>query len=450
MFGILKPAPYRPRIKDPAVVKRRFRYWQIRTMYSMYIGYVLFYFTRKNLLAALPGMKEGLGYTMTDLGWILTLSSLAYGVSKFTSGLLSDRSNPRYFMAIGLFVVGILNLFFGMSSHLLWLGIIWALNGWFQGWGWPPSSRLLMHWYGQKQRARWWSIWNTSHNLGGAIIPIVAVFFITLLGGWQYALYIPGVIAILGSLFLVNRLRDTPQSLGLPPIEEFCGEREAKGEEDFQERELTTREILVKHVLFNRYIWLLSLAYFFVYLVRQSINDWSLIYLVDGQGCNPAKASFCVGIFEIGGLFGSLAAGWLSDIGFKGARGQTNVLFSIGLILAIGFFWLGSSGPWMMSFLGMLMVGFFVFGPQMLIGIACAELSHKKAAATATGFAGFFAYLGASFAGAPLARVAEVWGWGAFFGTVGTCGMIVTLLLLPLWGVTDKKERVKEIEAEAA
>ena len=60
-------------------------------------------------------------------------------------------------------------------------------------------------------------------------------------------------------------------------------------------------------------------------------------------------------------------------------------------------------------------IGFFVFGPQMLIGMAAAECSHKEAAGAATGFVGLFAYLGASLAGWPLAKVLDTWHWSGFF-----------------------------------
>ncbi|STT00274.1 regulatory protein UhpC [Klebsiella pneumoniae] len=59
--------------------------------------------------------------------------------------------------------------------------------------------------------------------------------------------------------------------------------------------------------------------------------------------------------------------------------------------------------------------GFFVFGPQMLIGMAAAECSHKEAAGAATGFVGLFAYLGASLSGWPLAQVMDIWHWTGFF-----------------------------------
>ena len=86
---------------------------------------------------------------------------------------MADRSNPRYLMGFGLILTGLFNIFFGLSSSVLVFAIFWGLNGWFQGWGWPPCNRLLTHWYSQKERGRWWGAWNTSHSVGGALIPII-------------------------------------------------------------------------------------------------------------------------------------------------------------------------------------------------------------------------------------------------------------------------------------
>lgn len=86
------------------------------------------------------------------------------------------------------------------------------------------------------------------------------------------------------------------------------------------------------------------------------------------------------------------------------------------------------------------------FGPQMLVGMAAAELSHKKAAGTATGFTGWVAYLGAATAGYPISKVIETWGWYGFFVALGICGVISVFLLLPLWKIkhNPKYARLEE------
>ena len=230
----------------------------------------------------------------------------------------------------------------------------------------------------------------------------------------------------------MNRLRDTPQSLGLPTIEKFKDDYPAAKES--QERELSVKEILFKHVLNNKYIWILAASYFFVYIIRQAVNDFGALFLMKTKGYSIIMANASVFWFEIGGICGSLAAGWASDKIFRGRRGPINVLFSLGVIGAIAGLYLSPPGQILFDYILMFLVGFLIFGPQMLIGMAAAELSHKKAAGTATGFTGRVA-LGAATAGYPITKVVEGWGWYGFFVVLGFCGAISALLLLPLWNV---------------
>ncbi len=409
----------------------------------MYVGYAFFYFTRKSFTFAMPAMMTELGLSKTSLGILGSVLYFTYGISKFVSGVLSDKSNPRFIMAVGLILTGIFNIFFGFSSSIFFFALFWGLNGWFQGWGWPPCARLLTHWYSQRERGTWWGFWNTSHNIGGALIPVVVSLCILHFGSWRYAVWIPGGMCILVGLFLLNRLRDTPQSLGLPSIEKYSGEVSDEKEEGEQEKELSTKEILFKYVLGNKFIWILSIAYFFVYIVRTAVNDWGLIFLNDVKNISLIKAGICMASFEIGGCIGSLTAGWLSDKGFKGKRGPVNVLFSLGAILAVVGMWKGPSNVWGYHLSMIFMTGFFIFGPQMLIGMVAAEISHKKAAGTATGFAGWMAYFGAMITGPIVGTVSETLGWNAFFVFLAACGVISVLLLLPLWSIRRSQEVIK-------
>jgi MFS transporter, OPA family, sugar phosphate sensor protein UhpC len=430
--NIFQPAPHAEQIQDDTEIRTKYKYWRMRIFYSMYMGYVFYYFTRKSFTFVVPMIKNELGIDEVGIGWIGTVFAISYGVSKFTCGVLSDRSNPRYFMGIGLLMTGVLNFFFGMSSSLLFFMVFWGLNGWFQGTGWPPCARLLTHWYSQKERGTWWGLWNTSHNIGGAVIPLLATYCAMHFGGWRYGLFVPGFIGIIIGIILLNRLRDTPQSLGLPPVEKFRNDYHGGTEKGEEERELSTKEILFEYVLNNKYIWVLAISYFFVYIVRQAMNDWTMLFFTEHKGYTGMQAGGCVCWFEVGGFFGSFLAGWGSDYFFRGRRGPVNVFFSIGMALTVLALWFSPPQSVFLDSFIIFLIGFFVFGPQMLIGVAAAELSHKKAAATATGFAGLFAYAGAAVAGAPLGYIIRDYGWENFFISVVACGFIVVLLLLPI------------------
>ena len=433
----LKSAPYIEEIQNKDEVNKLYHYWRLRILYSMFVGYALYYFIRKSFTFAMPGLIQELGFDKSELGLLGSVFSITYGISKFASGIISDQSNPRYFMAIGLMLTGLLNIFFGFSSSLILFSVFWGLNGWFQGFGWPACARLLTHWYSQSERGSWWSTFNVSHNVGAFIIPWIVGACLHYFG-WRYAMYVPGLLCILGGVFLINRLRDTPQSLGLPPVEKF---RNDYGSQELEQNNLSlsTKEILVEFIFKNKYLWMLGLAYFFVYIVRTGVNDWTALFLREEKGYSIIGANGCASMFEVGGFFGSLAAGWGSDRLFNAKRGPINVIFAAASIMAIFAFWyVPESYPWIDS-AAVFLIGFAVFGPQMMIGIAAAELSHKKAASTSTGFVGTFAYLGAAVAGYPLGRVTQDWGWDGFFYFMAICCTVSVVLLLPMWDVTENK-----------
>lgn len=444
LTSFFEPPPFQKPIEDQAEVDKQYRYWRLRIFYSMYFGYAFYYFTRKSFTFAMPSMMADLGFTKAQLGFLGSTLAIAYGSSKFLSGILGDRSNPRAFMALGLILTGLCNFAFGFSSSIIAFACFWGLNGWFQGFGWPPCARLLTHWYSKSERGRWWSGWATAHNIGGGTIPILGAYLAQTYG-WRTAMFVPGAICIVVGLWLLNRLRDTPQSLGLPSIEKYKDEHDP-GEAVFnceEEKELSTKQVLFDHVLCNKWIWLLAIAYFFVYFVRTGVNDWTVLFLVETKGYSQVLAGTTVFWFEVGGFAGMLFAGWVSDQVFNGRRGQTLVLYSAGIIGATWLFWASPSGVWAVDSLLMFLIGFAVFGPQMLVGLTAAEFAHKKAAATATGFTGCFAYMGAAAAGYPLGKITHEFGWEGYFMTLVGSAFLTTLLFSPLWSTAPQPKPVK-------
>ena len=435
-------------MQDAEEVKTKYNYWRIRTLYSIFIGYALYYVTRKTFSALMPLMVSDLGFTKEKLGILVSVFSVTYGISKFCNGILSDRSNPRYFMAFGLMMTGVFNICFGLSSSVLFFALFWGLNGWFQGCGWPPVARFLTHWYSQSERGSWWSTFNVSHNVGAFLAPsiIMALLYFNP-SGWRAGMCIPGILCILGGLFLMNRLRDTPQSLGLPAIEKFRNDYTGVNQKE-REKELNWKQILFDYVIKNRFIWALAAAYFFVYVVRSGITEWTVLFMTETKGYSTIGSNGFALLFEAGGLCGNLAAGWASDYIFNARRSPVTILCSVGLMLTLGAYWCVPPNNPLLDGMALFGLGFFTFGPQMLIGMFAAEVSHKKAAGTATGFIGTFAYLGAACAGFPLALIMQNAGWDGYFMALMGCCMVPALVLLPLWNVKENKATKAQPEAE--
>jgi OPA family glycerol-3-phosphate transporter-like MFS transporter/OPA family sugar phosphate sensor protein UhpC-like MFS transporter len=82
-------------------------------------------------------------------------------------------------MAVGLACSALMNICFGFSSATVMLGLIWMLNGWVQGMGFPPVSHLMTHWFPPKELATKQSIWNTSHSIGAGLVVVLCGYLVT-------------------------------------------------------------------------------------------------------------------------------------------------------------------------------------------------------------------------------------------------------------------------------
>lgn len=80
---------------------------------------------------------------VNSAGLITSSQSLAYAISKFISGVLSDQISARLLFSIGLFSVGGINVIFSQSSSVNVFSGLWFLNGLGQGLGWPPCGKVL-------------------------------------------------------------------------------------------------------------------------------------------------------------------------------------------------------------------------------------------------------------------------------------------------------------------
>ena len=149
MIGWLKPAPF----ADPlplAEVDPTYRRLRRQVFLGIFAGYAAYYLVRNNLALAIPDMlREYPQYGKAGLGSALTGLSIAYGVSKFLMGSVSDRSNPRYFLPLGLLLSSAIMAAFGLlpalSASLALIAAVQALNGWVQGMGWPPCGKTMVH-----------------------------------------------------------------------------------------------------------------------------------------------------------------------------------------------------------------------------------------------------------------------------------------------------------------
>jgi len=421
-----------------ARVDRVYRQHRRRVFAGIFLGYAAYYLVRNNLALAIPDiLVEHPEYSYEQLGRALTGLSIAYGVSKFLMGSVSDRSNPKYFLPLGLllscaimFASGIFKTIYASLGAVI---LIQTLNGWFQGMGWPPSGKTMVHWFSTKERGLVVSTWNASHNVGGALVAQIALVGVTLFHDWGAKFYFNAAIAALIAVVAFLLLEDTPQSRGLPAIEAYRNDYPPDYTAD-HERTMTYREIFMGHVLNNRYLWAIAFANAFVYFVRYGVVNWIPTYLQRAKGFSFDQSSLGWALYEYAAIPGTIACGWMSDRVFKGRRAPATILFMSLTLVAVVVYWLNAKGPLWIDYAALIAIGFLIYGPIMIIGLHALDLVPKKAAGTAAGFTGFFGYVfGSAAAGSGVGWIADRWDWqGVFITMVGCCLLTIFFSALTL------------------
>jgi OPA family glycerol-3-phosphate transporter-like MFS transporter len=446
VIGFLKPAAHRDPLRedDHQGVYRRLR---LQVFIGIFVGYAGYYLVRKNFTLAMPYLIEE-GYSKADLGFALSGVSIAYGVSKFVMGNASDRSNARHFMSLGLLCSAITMISMGtLPVATSSVGIMFALllmNGWFQGMGWPPSGRVMVHWFSPSERGTKMAIWNVAHNIGGGMVGPIAILGMAIFADWHSILYFHGLFALAIALLIFLMVRDTPQSQGLPTIEMHRNDYPRAFEySDSHEKEFSARAIFLEHVLNNKLLWTIAVANAFVYFVRYGVLDWAPTYLGEVKNFSFEERGWAYAFYEFAGIPGTIVCGWMSDRIFSGRRAPVSIVYMALTLVCVLVYWLNPPGNPAVDIAMLIGIGFFIYGPVMLIGVHALDLAPKKAAGTAAGFTGLFGYVGGAVsASVIIGLVVDSSGWDAGFGLIAGACVIAMILIALTWTAEKSHKRI--------
>ena len=440
-------------------VRKKYAYWEWRTIIVLMIGYLLFYFVRKNFSIVMPAMEAELGISKIKLGIFLTLNGIIYGLSRFINGFIADRVSRKRMMALGLALSALVNLLIGLSPQLngvlnlldadgkatmglVWIiGSLWLLNGYTQGMGYPPCGSLMARWIRPSELATKQSVWNASHSIGAGLVAVLCGFILNhwTYSAWQWCFFIPALLALSGTVILLVGLRDDPASVGLPDpheldVEDNVAAPVVKKEETEAESKLIYKTFLREMVFRNKIIWILAVTNFCVYVIRFTILDWGSTFLTQYKHMSIGTASGVVAASEIiGGIVGTLVAGWVTDKFFKSRAQRTCLLCIILATLSFFLFWKTPEHLSGLSVAFLILSSFFIYGPQALTGIAASNQATKRTAASANGILGIFGYASTAVSGAVFGLLAHQFGWNTVFLTAIVFGILGALVIATAW-----------------
>ena len=311
------------------------------------------------------------------------------------------------------------------------MGILYILNSYFQGMGVGPCVKTLPLWFPPNQLATKQAIWNLSHSIGaGGVFALLGWWIIPHFNAWRLCFLVPAGIAMAGSVGLFFAMKDSPEDVGLPPIP---GRKVSVVRT--KEESAAYKAFVRDHVLKNPYIWILAISNFFVNTVRFAALDWGPTLLMESKALTLAAATTLCFVFEIiGGNLGMIAAGWVSDHVFGSRTHRTCVFCFFGIALAVAAFWaVPESAPLAVKLVPFALIGFFVYGPQALLGISSTQQATPRAAAAAGGILGILGYLSTVVSGIGFGWMAQTWGWNAAYATILVCAVLGGLTVLMMW-----------------
>lgn len=396
-FRISKPAP--DRVPGDRV-DAEYRRLRSRTFWGASVVYSLYYVCRMTLSVVKQPLIDGGVLSASDLGLIGSALLLVYAFGKFVNGFIADYCNIRRFMAAGLFVSAAVNLvmgllgFFGRAVSVPGIVmmavffILWGANGWVQSMGAPPGIINLSRWFPLSKRGTYYSIFSSTPYIGKFLTFILTGVIVGALG-WEWGFIFAAAAGFAGTAISLVFISDTPESKGLPSIQELSGEKPVKTDS------MPTRE-LQKIVLRHPGIWIIALSSAFVYITQYAISGWGVLFLQMAKDFSLQGATQIIAFSEAFGVAGTIFAGWLSDTVFRGDRVKPVLISGIFCCASLLLF-LFTGGGYLMNILYVSVFSLFIGVLYCIVaGLMAVDIVPRKATGAALGIVGISSYVAAA------------------------------------------------------
>ena len=384
-------------IEESSQTDEMWKRWRKRIFITVWATYMIYYIGRVNIGIAKPFMMDELGISPEIFGSIGMGFFFAYAFGQFFNGFLGDKIGARRLMAVGLVVSALINIIIGAVGGVIWLfALVWGLNGFFQSMGWGPSVKTIANWYPPKERGKWSGRLGTSYMVGGAFAWLLAMLIIiNLEWNWRWSFFIPGIIMLVFGIHYYIRVRNAPEEVGLPTIEE---ESEGKTEiTEIRKDDHLGFNYSIGSILKNKTVWFAAFGLFCLNMVRYGITEWLPFLMAEEVVESNFFPLWKTIAFPIGGTIGALSTTWFSDRFLKKRRMPIISVMFLLLALSIYLYTIIPPLDWVFGVPLLVLIGFLTFGPHvLLVSTIPMEFGMRKAASSATGFIDGWGYIGAA------------------------------------------------------
>jgi OPA family glycerol-3-phosphate transporter-like MFS transporter len=412
--------------------------------------YASYYMCRYNFRFATPGMIAEFGFSKSQITDILAAWSIAYGTGQLINGLFTDRIGGKAAMLIGATGTITANLIFGFASFtgtLSTFALIWLMNGYMQSFGAPGMIKMNAAWFNRTERGTFAGIFGFMIQMGQFAInnlaPIILAGFtiglwVVAKGDWHWLFRIPPLILGVVAVLLILFVKETPELAGYSNVVEHEPGTEGNVRVSLK-KSFTT---IFTHPL----VWFYALAYACTGAVRNSSDQLMVLYFHDQLKLDledkPSAVFWTVNLMPLVAVIGSFSAGIISDKLFRGHRSpvamtlyfiEAFVILVAAVVIALGVVEPTPIGIFV-GCLFLILVALTANSTHAIVGTAAPmDIGGRKMAGFASGVIDSFQYYGTAVALPITGRLIERYGWGiwyptmASFGVIGGCAMLFVM-----------------------
>jgi MFS transporter, ACS family, L-galactonate transporter len=187
---------------------------QTITVALLFLGGIVNCLDRSSLSIANTTVRAEMHLNATQMGWLFTAFSLAYGLAQLPLIGLLDRAGARYTLSGGLVLWSIAQTFTGLVRGLPSFLALRFLLGTGEAPWWPGGVRTLREWFAPRARARATAIFNSSNPLASALAPPLLTVLM-LWRGWRAMFMTLGLAGLFVAVAWIALYRDAPRNQGL-------------------------------------------------------------------------------------------------------------------------------------------------------------------------------------------------------------------------------------------
>jgi sugar phosphate permease len=339
----------------------------------LWVAHVIYFSITSSLGVLGPVLKEDLGLSNTELGFLNSAIAIGTTVFQIPGGLCCDRYGVRRMMSLGFLLIGTFFFIFSFSGSFLLASGFLFLMGLGVGCSQVSAAKAVMDWFPFKGRATAMGVKQTGVNVGGILSSSLFPFLVSLYP-WSLVTRWIGLVAFAFVFLFYFVYRDSPQA-------------QIRFSNKVHSREILTS---LKHLDFL----LITLSGVFLMGVQFSFTTYFVLYLNQTLHYSIEQAGVFLALSYGTGAFARVGWSLGSDYFLRNRESVLILIGGVGALVVIVLSLITSSSPaWLIYFLSALF-GVTGLGWNAIWITLVGERSLKESGGFGIGFSFFIATFG--------------------------------------------------------